>query len=172
MVVDIMLIPNVSEKPHLALRCEHRHTQSMDWSIAKAFIVKSASLVKPVEIFFVWFATPEVERTNFEVGKELAVVVFIAIRGIEEPSEICFRVDEMRMSCGKSSCSCPEGGEGACIVEDVHVEAILHIVITHESENIVINVAEIMNLMVLSSSPRARMECLHRVRLSNTNHNS
>jgi hypothetical protein len=29
-----------------------------------------------------------------------------------------------------------------------------------------------MNLMVLSSSPRARMECLHRVRLSNTNHSS
>ena len=56
------------------------------------------------------------------------------------------------MSCSKSPRSGPEGGKGASIVEDVHVETVFHIVVSHESEHIIVDVAEIMNLMIMSLS--------------------
>lgn len=171
-MIDIMLIPNISKEPDLALRCEHSHAQSVHWRIPKAFVVETASFVQPVEVGFVSFATPEVEGADFEVGEELAVVVLVAVGGFEEPAEICFRVDKMGVSCGESHCSSPKRGKRACIVKNIHVKSVLHVVIPHESEYVVVDVAEIMNLVIMSSSLEANAEGLHQVQLSNTNRNS
>lgn len=40
----------------------------------------------------------------------------------------------------------PKRRKGACIVQDVHVEAVLEIVVLHEAEDIVVNIAEVMHL--------------------------
>ena len=41
----------------------------------------------------------------------------------------------------------PEGGKGASIVEDVHVESVLHVVIAHKAEDVVVNVAKEVDLV-------------------------
>lgn len=42
--------------------------------------------------------------------------------------------------------SFPEGGEGPGVVEDVHVEAIFHVAVVHEAEDVVVDVAEVVDL--------------------------
>ena len=107
MMVDTMLIPNIPEEPNLALRCKHSHTQSMDWSIAKPFVVEATSFVEPIEIGLVWFVTPEVEGSDFEVREELTIVILVADLGIEEPGEIRFWMDEVRMGGYKGTSPSP-----------------------------------------------------------------
>lgn len=50
------------------------------------------------------------------------------------------------MGIDERACTRPEGREGASVIEDVHVETVLHVVITHEAEDVVVNVAEKVNL--------------------------
>jgi hypothetical protein len=76
----------------------------------------------------------------------LTVVVFAVILQIKEPREIGLRVDQVRMRCCKRTCAGPERGKRASIVEDVHVEAILEIVVAHKTKDVVVNVAEIVDL--------------------------
>lgn len=45
MMINVMLITNISEEPDLALWCEHSHAQSMDRSITKAFVVEAARVI-------------------------------------------------------------------------------------------------------------------------------
>ena len=40
----------------------------------------------------------------------------------------------------------PEGGKGACVIQDVHVEAVFEVVVTHKAEDVVVDVAEIVDL--------------------------
>ena len=46
----------------------------------------------------------------------------------------------------KGSSSRPERREGASVIKDVHVKAILHTVVSHEAKDVIVNVAEEMNL--------------------------
>ena len=53
---------------------------------------------------------------------------------------------QLRMRVDERAGARPKGREGASVVEDVHVETVLHIVIAHKAEHVVVNVAEEMNL--------------------------
>lgn len=66
-MVDIMLIANIPKVPHLTFRQEHSHAERMHGCVAKALVVEPAGFVEPVEIRFVCFAAPEVERADLEV---------------------------------------------------------------------------------------------------------
>ena len=145
-MVDVMLISDIPEEPNRALGQKHRHAQCVYRCIAISFIVETASLIEPVEIGFIGFFAPEVQGSNFEIGEELAVVVLATGLGIEKPCEISFGVNKVRMGSCKGSCSGPEGWEGARVVEDVHVKAVFEVVVPHETKDVVVNVAEIMNL--------------------------
>lgn len=52
----------------------------------------------------------------------------------------------MWMSSCEGSGACPERWKGAGIVKNVHIEAVFQIIVTHEPEDVVVNVAEIVNL--------------------------
>lgn len=65
---------------------------------------------------------------------------------IQQPIQVGIWVYQLWMGIDERACTRPEGREGASVIEDVHVETVLHIVITHEAEDVVVNVAEKVNL--------------------------
>lgn len=42
----------------------------------------------------------------------------------------------------------PQGGERASIVENIHIKAVIKIVVPHEAEDIVVDIAEIVDLTI------------------------
>lgn len=40
----------------------------------------------------------------------------------------------------------PEGWEGTRVVEDIHIESIFEVIIAHEAKNIIVDIAEEVNL--------------------------
>ena len=66
--------------------------------------------------------------------------------GVEEPVQVGIRMYQLRMRIDERAGARPEGGKGASIVENVHVETVLHIVVAHEAEDVVVNVAEVVYL--------------------------
>ena len=141
-----MLIADIPEEPDLALGHEHGHAQGMDRSIAKSFIVEASASVQPIKVLLVCFASKEVEAANLEIGEELAIVVVAAIARVKQPVEVGVRVDEFRMRVDEGTSPGPERGKGARVVEDIHVEAVLHVVVAHEAEDVVVDVTEIVDL--------------------------
>lgn len=144
--VNIMLIPNIPEEPDLALGHEHGHAQGMDRSIAKSFIVEASASVQPIEVLLIRFASEEVETANLEIGEELTIVIVTAIARVKQPVKVGVGMDELRMRVDEGARPRPERGKGARVVEDIHVEAVLHIVVAHEAEDVVIDVTEIVDL--------------------------
>ena len=58
----------------------------------------------------------------------------------------------------------PERREGACIVEDVHIETVLEIVVTHEAKDIVVDITVVVDLYLSASDTRDKKEAsLHQV---------
>ncbi len=147
-----MLIADISEEPDLIFGYKHGNTQSMNRGIPKSFIVEAAAPIQPVKVFFVCLAAKVIEIADLEVGEELAVVVVSAVTSIQQPVEVGFRVYQLRMSIDKGACSRPQGGKGTRVVEDVHVEPVLQSVVPHETEHVVVNVTEIVNLMLAVSA--------------------
>lgn len=50
------------------------------------------------------------------------------------------------MGVDEGSSARPEAGKGAGVVQDVHIEAILEVIVAHESENVIVNIAEEVDL--------------------------
>lgn len=144
--VDVMLIANVPEKPDFALWCKHSYTQSMNRSISKPLIVEPPTLVQPFKVHLIGLATKVVQIPNLKVGEELTIVVVSTVMRIKEPVEIRLWMYVFWMCVDERAGTGPEGWKGASVVENVHVEAIFHIVVTHEAKHVVVNVAEKVNL--------------------------
>lgn len=144
--VNIMLIPDIPEEPNLALGYEHGHAQGMDRGIAKSFIVEASASVQPIKVLLVRFASKEVEAADLEVGEELTVVVVTTVARVKQPVKVGIGVDEFRMRVDEGAGAGPERGKGARVVQNIHVEAVLHIIVAHEAEDIVVDVTEIVDL--------------------------
>ncbi len=65
----------------------------------------------------------------------------------------------------------PEGGKGAGVIEDVHVEAVFEVVVLHETEDVIVDVTEVVDLL-LSADGLEYSGHLHQVQLSNTSQSS
>ena len=169
--VNVMLIPNIPEEPDLALGHEHGHAQGMDGRIAKSFIVEASASVQPIEILLVRFAPKEFKAANLEVGEELTIVIVTTVARVEQPVEVGVGMNEFRMGVDERARAGPERGKGARVIKDIHVEAILHVVVAHEAEDVVVDVTEIMDLwnVYQSDSPigqRRRKSCRTYVRFN------
>ncbi len=95
--VNVVLVAYIPEKPNLVFGHKHGNAQSMNGSIPEPFIVKSASSIQPIEVFFIGFATEVVEAANFKIGEELAIIVVPVIVRVKKPIEIGIGMDKFRM---------------------------------------------------------------------------
>jgi hypothetical protein len=144
--VDIVLVSDIPKEPDLRFRNKHRNTQCMNRRISKSLIVETSTSVQPVKILLIGLPTEETQIADFEIGEELAIVVVTAVVRIEQPVEVGIRMDELRVSVDEGAGARPEGRERTSVVEDVHVEAVLHVVIAHEAEDVVVDIAEEVDL--------------------------
>lgn len=171
--VDVVLVSNISEEPYLALRYEHGHTQSMYRRISKSLVVEAASSIQPVKVSFIRFAAEEVQIPNLEVREELAVVVVSAIVGVKQPVQVGIRMYQLWMGVDERASARPERRKGASVVEDIHVETVFHVVIAHEAEDIVVNVAEEVDLEKANQYRFAgqTLRIVHQAQPANTSQN-
>lgn len=151
--VDIVLVTNVPEEPDLVLGDEHGDAEGVDRGVSKALVIEATASVEPIEILLVGLAAEEVEVADLEVGEELAVVVITVVARVEQPVKVGFRMDELWVSVDEGACAGPQGRKGTGVIEDVHVEAVFHVVVPHETKNVVVDVAEEVNLSDDVSSP-------------------
>ena len=156
--VDVMLVSYIPKEPYLALRHEHGNTQSMYWCISKSFVVKASSSIQPVKVSFIRLTAKEVKVSNFEVREELAVVVIPTIVGVQQPVQVGIRMYQLRMRVDERAGARPEGGERASVVEDIHVETVLHVIIVHKAEHVVVDIAEEVDLTESMSVSKAKGE--------------
>lgn len=140
--VDVMLIPDVPEIPNLALGYEHGHTECVDGRVAETLVVETAAAVQPLEVLLIGLSAEESQVADLEIREELAVVVVPTVEGVQEPVEVRLGVDELRVRVDEAHGAGPEAGEGAGVVEDVHGEAVLDVVVAGEAEDVVVDVAE------------------------------
>lgn len=141
-----MLISYIPKEPYLALWHEHGHTQSMYWRISKSFVVEASSSIQPIKVSFIRLAAKEIKVSNLEVREELAIVVVSAIVGVKQPVQVGIRMYQLRMRIDERAGARPKRRKGASVVENVHVETVLDVVIAHKAEHVVVNIAEEMNL--------------------------
>ena len=146
-----MLIPDIPKKPSPPFRRKHSHAEGMDRRIAKPLIVEPALPIQKLEILLISLSSKEVQVSDLEIAEELAVVVDGARGGVEEPRDVGFRVDEVRVRGDEVLGLRPQGGEGARVVEDGHVEAVNEVVVAEEGEGVVGDGAEEMNLSFIKS---------------------
>ena len=67
---------------------------------------------------------------------------------VKEPIEVSVRVDELGVGVYEGAGAGPERGEGARVVKDVHIEAVFEVVLGHEAEDVVVDVAEEVDLSI------------------------
>ena len=142
-----MLVSNIPKEPYLVLRHEHGHTQSMYRRISKSLVVEASPSIQPVKVSFVRFTAEEVQVPNLEIREELAVVVVSAVVGVKQPVQVGIRVYQLRVGVDEGAGTRPEGRKGSRVVEDVHVETVLDVIIAHKAEDVVVNVAEEVDLV-------------------------
>lgn len=66
--------------------------------------------------------------------------------GVKQPVQVSIRMYQLWMGVDERAGARPEGWKGSSIIEDVHIEAVLHAIIAHEAEDIIVNVAEEVDL--------------------------
>ena len=142
-----MLISYIPEEPYFALRHEHGNTQSMYWRISKSFIVEASTSIQPIEVSLIRLAAEKIKVTDLKVREELAVIVVSAIVGVKQPVQVGIRMYQLWMRVDERAGARPEGGKRASVIEDIHIKAVFHVVIAHESEDVVVNVAEEVDLV-------------------------
>lgn len=124
----------------------------MNRSISKSLVVKTSASVQPVKVLLIGLPTEEVQIADFKVGEELAIIVVSTVVRIEQPVEVSIRMDELWMSVDEGAGTRPEGGKRTSVVEDVHVETVFHVVVAREAEDVVVDVAEKVDLPRTSSA--------------------
>lgn len=169
LLAQTMRVPDVTKVPDAALREKQADTESMDGGVAEALVVESTSSVKMFKVRSMLLTAEESKRSDLEVGVKLAVVVlktvedFVVVivflvwlgrtynaislqRVLEQPFIVGILVDQILVALDKSLGPVPQRWERSGIVENGHVESVRHVIVAHEAENIVIDVATEIDL--------------------------
>ena len=108
--------------------------------VAPSLVEETASMVKRGEEVNVCVGTEPVEVANLEVGPEMAVVVGLAAVVTEELHGVVLD-DVLGVVLGEVLGGIPEGGDGLDVFVETESEAVLLLVLGHELEGVVVDVA-------------------------------
>ena len=128
---------------------EESETDTVDGRIAPALIEETTGSVEMVEVVLVCLAPPESHVANFEVAPEMACrvavrlgVVVRAADAISEPGHGIVLVDGIGVRSDELEGLGPKSFDGLGVIVEVDREAVGLVVVLHESEHIVIDIAE------------------------------
>lgn len=147
---------------------EKTNAEGVDGSITPAFIEESTGAIQVLEVRLILFATEEVEIADFEVGPEVAGGVSIGALGVLGTSHVIRNplphvvVTEVRRVGGEESLSLgPKGRDTLWCVVEVDGETVGLVAILHVPENIVVDVAEELDIGL--DTPVVAVACEGRV---------
>jgi hypothetical protein len=144
-----VLVSDVAEPVDLALVFKQAECNAMDGRITPALVEKAASAVKVVEVVAILFTSPEAQVADFEVGPEVARRVAIGLPivlwpplFILQPLSRIVRVYIVRVISEELLRLWPQRRNTIRAIVDIDVETICLIVVLHPSEDVVVYIAE------------------------------
>jgi hypothetical protein len=134
---------------NLTLVFEQSQGNTMHGSIAPTFIEEATGTVQVVKELAVFFAPPEVQIANFEVGPEMArrvpICLLVILRPplmILQPLACIIWMHIVGMISDEFLSLRPERRHAFWTVIDVDVEPVRFVVVLHPAEHIIVDVAE------------------------------
>ena len=144
-----MLVANVTEPMDLALILKQTKCDTMNGCVTPALIEEAASTVEMVEVVAVFLAAPETQVADLKVGPEVAGRVPICLLVVLWPPATVFqplarvvRVYVVGVVVEKLLRLRPECRNTLSAIVDVDVEAVGLVVVLHPRKDIVVDIAE------------------------------
>lgn len=136
-----VVVGNIVEEMDLLLLEHESSGNGVNRSITPALIEETACMVQGRKVVDVGIGAEPVEIAYLEIGPEMAVVVRLSFV-IADPFEGVALDDVLRVGCGEVLDGVPEGGNGLDVFVQAKGEAVLFVVLGHELEGVVFDVAE------------------------------
>src|SRR5690242_2732190 len=114
--------------------------ERVDWRVTPALVEETAGVVEGLEVVDVGLGPQPIQVADLEVGPEVAVVVGLAVVVADELHGVVLS-NVLGEALGEVLGSFPESRDGLDIFVQTEGEAVLFLVLSHELEGIVINVA-------------------------------
>ena len=148
-----MVVPDVLEPMDLARIFKKAQCNGVHWRIAPPFVEEATCSVQMCEEIFIRLAAPEVKTRDLEVRPEVAsripmrlLVVFGPALGVHKPAHRIVVVEVLGVRGKEFECLEPEGGDALWAVVEVDVEAVGLVVVGHVAEDVIVHVAEELDL--------------------------
>jgi hypothetical protein len=135
-----VVIGDVVEEVDLVLLEHQGCSNRVDGGIAPALVEETAIVVEGFEVVDVGLGPEPVEIANLEIGPEVAVVVGLAVIVADELEGVILG-DVLGEGLGEVLGGVPEGGDSLDILVQTEGEAVLLLVLGHELEGVVVDVA-------------------------------
>ena len=125
----------------------------MDGRISPAFVEESARPIQVLKVVFICLTPPESHIGNLEITPKVTSRISIGFRivlrpplAVRDPVFGIIGMQVLRMCCQESLGFGPEGRDALRCVIEVDGEPVGLVVILHVAENVIINIAEEMDL--------------------------
>lgn len=135
-----VVVGNIVEKVEFFLLQHQACSNRVHRRIAPAFIEEATSVVERCEEVDVGVRSKPIEVSDFEVGPEMAVVVGRAIVVTQKGHRVALD-NVLGVVLGEILCRIPEGRDGLDVFVQAEGKAVLLLVIGHELESIVVDIA-------------------------------
>jgi len=136
-----MVISDVVKEVDLVFGQQETGGDRVDGSVTPSFVEETAVLVKGFEVVDVRLGSEPVEVTNFEVRPEMAVVIGVASIITQEAHGVALG-NVLRVVLDELLGAVPKSRDGLDVLVQAQDEAVLLVILLHEAEGIVVNIAE------------------------------
>ncbi|KAH3671530.1 hypothetical protein OGAPHI_000233 [Ogataea philodendri] len=143
--------PDVSEPPEFVLVCEQSKGDTVNWRFSPSFIIEPASAVEVLEKLVVGLGSEKVHVTNLESRPKVACGVAVGdfsvgwiLDRLGQPIERGVLADVVWMLLHKLQSRGPQGLDGVRVVVQRYGEPVSEVVLFHELEHIVVDLAMIL----------------------------
>ena len=148
-----MVVPDVFEPMDFACIFEQPQRNGVDWRVAPPLVEEAACPVQVSEVIFVSLAAPEIEFRDLKIRPEMAgrvsmrlLVVFGPALAVDKPAHRVVVVEVLGVGGEEFERLEPEGGYALGAVVEIYVEAVRLVVVGHVAEDVVVDVAEELDL--------------------------
>ena len=139
-----MIVSNIVEEVYFVLCKGQAGSDRVDRSISPSFVEKPTILIKGFEKVDVSFRSEPVQAPDFEIGPEMTLVVGIPTIITKERHRIVL-VYVLWMSLDELLRAVPESWDSLHVFVQAQNEAVLFLVILHESERVIVNITVELN---------------------------
>lgn len=161
-----MLVADISKPVDFVCVFEQAKCDRMDGCVAPSLIEEASRSIEMIEVVFVHLGAPEVHIPDLEIRPEVACRVAIclleilaALLVVLQPFDRAVRVRNVIVIGDELLCLGPETCDALGVVVQIDREAVSLVVVFHPPEDVVINVAEKVDVRLNSPVPPDILQC-------------